>query len=130
MEAYDRAVAKDCQEILFDKNFITENGGYNMRVKAARKTRKGNKFIYWAVFCAEKFGDRDDDHSIHPFRHFDIEEHNEQVQWGIIAENTVTKKLLELISLPNKELYEKVRGSTCPDGTRARYIKILDMLWD
>ena len=134
MDRYEDAIKRSCQEVILDNNVIATDESsdvvYNLRIRASRKTVDDNNYLYWCVYCEEPYGNSFDDQFEHPFRNLQSEDNNLLYRWGIVAENKLTLMLLEYISLSNEKLEKETGGNTCANGMRARYIKMLDSLWD
>lgn len=131
MDEYENAVRESCVEELINTNLIVTEDSctYTLKIRANRKITNMEKYIYWYVSCEEIYGTNEMDVFIHPFRLLDDPEAYDFI-WGIVSENKITRLLIEYICLPNDKLEHETGGHTSGSGTRSRYIKMLDDLWD
>lgn len=107
MDKYLAAIPRRLhRELLHDTTFTTgssEHSTFTLSVKAFSVTyESGNKFIYWYVGCSDPFNP-----DIHPFRHSSKEDnyHLEPHHWEVIADNELTRSLLNHLCLPDSEIF-------------------------
>lgn len=131
-ETYDETIKKSCLPNPIVDTIILTKGDENisMTVRAYQSNYgEGCKFIYWYVGCDIPY--KPEPFKNHPLRLIRLEKGQTEIKetWGIVADNSLTRLILEYLMMSDQELYEKC-GTLHQMEYRAMLINTLEILLD